>query len=157
MGVPVTILHTPAEMVRKYLLGTAVVSEPSPVTNPVHPNWTVYAFKMRADKTSPNGVFVVNTTAVKDTRAMSDGLVTYHEGIQIMTRSLDQKAGWLKSRMIEKWLCENLKNTDVTLDGTIYRLHAFTVTSPTTFIGEEEKQERQLHTVNGILALTANP
>ena len=154
MPVPSALLHSPALVLRKYLIATGVVvNRPTP-TPATLPDWIVYAFKLQAEGTPDNCVSVVNTTPVPGPRDMHGGVSYKHDGIQIMVRSREQETGFLKCATIARWLTEHLKNTDVDMGGTAYRLHAFTITSHPTYIGEEEKSVRHFHTLNGILALS---
>lgn len=155
MPVPAPVLDSPARVLRKYLISTGVVADKPPNTTvPNLPRWVAYAHKLQAEGTYADAVAVINTTAVKDGRWMRGGDVQYHHGIQIMVRSLSQEDGYLKCHMIAKWLSEHLRNTDVNMDVAAYRLHNFTVVTPVTYVGEEEKSLRHFHTLNGILTMS---
>lgn len=154
MPTPGVVTHTPADILRAYLLTTGeVVDLPVDPSVPVESlsDWIVYANKMRAERTPDNAVAVVNTAPVKDARAMRGPLIL-HDGIQVMVRSRDQVLGFLKCKALENYLSEDLYLQTITLDSSTYVLECFSVVVPTTFIGEEEQTERQFHTLNGKFA-----
>lgn len=152
MPIPVLQLNSPALVIRKYLISTGVVIDKPPTGLP---DWIVYAHKLSADGTPNNAVGVMNTSPIEGPRDMHSGEKFFHEGIQIMVRSSTQEAGYLKCKAIQLWLSEHLKNTDVTMGATaVVRLHAFTITTGVTYVGEEEKLLRHFHSLNGIVAMT---
>lgn len=138
--------HSPAEVIQKYLLDQGVGALFSDAAD-----WSVYRDTMPS--LEPDQLIVVNdTTPVLDGKDMKSKETIQHPGIMVRVRSLDSDDGKYKGVEIEAAL-DAIEATQVEIDGYFYLIQAFNITSGLTFVGQEERNNRFLFSINGTLTI----
>lgn len=143
--------YSPARLVAQYLVDNNLVDWPP--GNTTLPASTWYGFYASMPELGDSAVCVYDTTPTPDGRYhRGAGDTVEHPGIQIRVRHKLYDPGWAKAFEIQQYL-DLIKNTTVTVDSVPHLLEACTQTAGLTFIGQEEKNKRQLFTLNRILTL----
>ena len=138
---------SPSQILAKYLQNEGIVN--------AYNNATWPGIVDSLPDTPDNLVMINDTNPSPDGRRM-DGFYAQHEGIMIRIRATTYPVGWSKGKDIEDAL-RRVKMTNVTLtvtggDDRVYRLNVFCRTSGLQKFGQEEKNIRQLFSINGTLS-----
>lgn len=145
-----TLTHSPADVLRHLLveLGQGVL--PS-----VGGDWPIY---VGAEPNTPDSVVTLYDTAGRDDgRVMSDGERQEHHGVQIRLRDPDHQSGYLKARAVALALDQDIAQSEQTIAGTTYTVHAVSRTTDVISLGKEvPKSKRNLFTINVVVALRQN-
>lgn len=108
--------------------------------------WSV---QVGMEPTSPD-----DTITLFDTAGYMDGRSlhrTYiHHGVQIRVRSREYPDGWKKLAEIQS-LLDTICNTEIRVEEVNFVLNSFVLSSPATFVGNQEKNKRCVFTLNGLL------
>lgn len=144
-----TLTHSPAQVVQYYLAaqGVAVVA---PAAGP----WKVYRDN---EPDMPDQVITIyDTSPVLEGRDMRSNEVIEHPGIAVRVRAVTSDPAKTKAREVKAKLTA-LKRTQVTVAGVVYLVKAFTLTTGVIPLGEQDKNNRVLYTLNGTLTLAELP
>jgi hypothetical protein len=152
-------MASPARVIAKFLVDRGIVVAPA---NPPQP-WQVQVTE-EPDKPD-NTITVYNTGANTFGRLMRSGDRTEKPTVQIRLRALNDKDGYAKGQAIQNTLDKvglatslgGLVWVYVTVDSVRYTLQAVHITTPLTYIGEEEKNARLLYTINALMTITPIP
>lgn len=111
-----TLSHTPAEIVRAYLLAEGLGT-----LYTLNQDWAIYvSFEPESDNVPNNLIVVYDTAPVKDAR-LGTGQVVQHYGILINVRALERSDAWAKAQSIQASLAGVLRQ-DVDCEGFGYRI-----------------------------------
>lgn len=144
-----SLLHGSADIVRWLLVAKGFLT--SPLASPLQP-WPCYESK---EPSSPdNCVTIYDTSGFNDGRAMVDGELFVHDGIQVRIRSIDKPTGAAKVNALYKQLSENIYQDQVTIDGTVYQVHCISKFGNVLFLGKDvPNTKRSLWTINAAVSL----
>ncbi len=139
-----TLPISPADIVRQLLIDMGLGANGGTV-------WPVSSTKVPDD---PDEVIIVtDTTGKQNGRAMYDGKVFRHIGIQIMVRAGLHVVGYAKADAIWTDIATVLRHV-VTLDGVGYFIQCFANISNVIPLGmEREATARNLFTINALAAI----
>lgn len=135
------MIHSAAYVLRSVLIALSQVTAPSSQTS-----WP--AFVSNEPNLPDDCVTLYNTLGTDDGRAMIDGKVFKHKGIQVRVRSLDEPTGWNKIMELQVAVAEHIRNYSVTIDSESYLVQAVTRIQDPTPIGTEQTSKRLLFTMN---------
>ncbi len=145
--------HSPADIIRSYLISTGVCSMPSSVQV-----WPAYV-NMLPD-TVNDAIMISDLNGIRDGRNMRTGRTDEHQGLQIIIRSLQQPAGWQKSWAIglvmDSTYCQG-----VTIDAAGYCIQNLSRRGGVTPLGMEqhfktlERQEKEVKLRRFIFSINA--
>lgn len=140
---PGTLLHSPADIVRRVLIAASLG------TDPPNTSWPIYA---GSEPDSPDSVITIyDTTGVDSGRTAPDRERQEHHGIQVRIRAPNHRDGYVKSRAIAVGL-DTIYQSSVTIDGTTYLVHSITRTSDVIPLGKEApSSKRRLFTINALV------
>lgn len=88
-----TILYSPAQVTRAFLVGVGLGGYPQTMGAAI---WPIYVANLPYDV--DNAVVIHNTVGLIDGRIMRTGEVTEHPGIQLKVRSTDYEIGWAQAK-----------------------------------------------------------
>lgn len=141
------LMHSPANILRKYLIGAGQVQLPTSGT----PTWPAAVGNLPP---APDQMICIYDTSGKtDGRIHSTGETQEKFGFQIRVRVPTYDPGWEKAGILSGLLDTTNKAT-VTLGTKNYLIHSVTITSPILYLGQEEGKTRQSFTLNGLLTIT---
>lgn len=138
--------HSPADVIRQLIVDLGHGTAPADAGS-----WPAYV----GQKTdSPDATITVYDTAGKNGgREMIGGVRFEHAGVQVLVRATEHRLGYTKAQAIATALDEGVAYTGVTVASTDYVVYAITRTSNVLAIGKEEDTNRDLFTINAIVAL----
>lgn len=132
---------SPAELIAAFLVQAGLVTRPASVGS-----WSITVGSMPDDK--DQWITVVNSDPMIEGKFMDDGSVNEQPRCQIILRSLKHNVGYAKIKAIRKALSA-LKMITVTADTAEQVLiHAVTVVSGPAWLKQEEKNARQVFSMN---------
>lgn len=144
------MIDSAARVVAKYLKDVGLAS-----SNPSL-DWFVTAGTV-PQQGRDNLLTVFDTFGVIHGKTADDGEVVQHHGVQVRIRSADYETGAAKAWSLINYL-SGLKNVTTTIVyGTTakqYTIHSFGLTSGPAKIAEEEVNQRQIFTFNGLVAIS---
>lgn len=143
----------PAQVVAAYLIGVGAGTAAGNDDDGV--------FRVLTDRmpSNPDNVIVVkNTSPYLDGRYMRGGKVVKHPGVQILVRSAPSSSwsAYQKAVFVEESLSQQY-NTTIVLGDWIFQFQSFTLRSGANFVVQEEKEQRQVYTINGTVTIFAIP
>jgi len=140
---------SPASIIATYLVNEAVMTVPS-----ASGDWPLFVSQL---PTKPDVVgAILNTTPVKDGRAMQGGVVFEHFGMQIIIRVNDEETGWDKCSIIAAAM-DSIHNDVVTLGDTTYTIDNVSRVGGINSLGVEQGTvRRRLFTMNFLTSITEN-
>lgn len=143
--------HSPADIVRRLTIALGVGSDPNNSPNDV---WPVY---QQNEPDMPDEVITLyDTEATYDGRAMFDGELFQHFGVQARVRSKSSRAnvGWSKADEIRYAWSKSVRRYRLTIGATLYLIHSINRISGVISLGKMPNSPRNLFTVNAIVAVT---
>lgn len=135
------LTHSPAHIIQALL-----IAEGLGITHSSPGDWKTYRHNI--ETTADQAIFVIGTTGLLDGREMRGGKVSRHHGLQIKVRALDGERASLKCLQIQSHLTEQVLRTTVAIDDATYMVHSISMTSDMAFLGQEEKNRRQVFSSN---------
>ena len=139
------MIVNPAKVIAQILIADGVASAAGAV-------WPVTTSKMPED-TIDNRLAVYNTGGVPDGVLHSEKLPVYHPSILIRIRSKTEAAGVAKGKEIFNAL-RDVSWRSMTVDGVDVIVQAVTQTIPFLQLGQEEKINRQIFTMDYKLTIS---
>lgn len=104
-----------------------------------------------------NLLTIFDTTGQLHGKTADAGEIYQHYGLQVRIRAADYATGWAKGQAIQDYLSGLRGNmffsSSPPLDSGPYRVWSFNLTTPLVKIAEEEVNERQIFTLNGLIAI----
>lgn len=138
--------HSPSRIITQLLINLSIGSDPED-----DDDWPIYYSRM-PDGTD-NCIAVYDTTPQNDAKAMTDGEVFEHFGIQIRLRHTSYDSGFDKIRNEIGLLLDAVKRSTVTIGTTSYRVGSVTKRSGPFPIGNDPKTGRLLFTMNAVTTI----
>lgn len=139
---------SPAAIIAAYLTGVGIMTVPSGAGD-----WPLYIGFL--PDTPDNVASAYNTTPIKDGRAMGDGSVKQHYGVEILLRAGDEETGWSKCNAIAGQL-DTLRNFDIAGSNGTYRLHNVSRAGGINSLGlESGTVRRNMFSVNFLVSITS--
>lgn len=146
---PGTLLHSPADVIRRLLIDLGLGLDPSPTTAEV--TWPVYA--TTEPSVPDNCITVYDTTGYDEGRTAPDSERQEHHGFQVRIRSATFATGYVKARAIATAMDAQYQDV-MTLDGSRYLVHCITRIGDVLPIGKETpNSKRDIFTINCKAAL----
>lgn len=139
------MIHSAAYVLRSALIALGQVTAPSSQTA-----WPI--FVDNEPNLPDNCVTIYNTLGSDDGRAMVDGELFKHKGLQLRIRCVDEPTGWEKISGIQIVIAESIRNYFLTIDGEPYRINAVTRIQDPIPLGTEQTSKRLLFTLNCTLS-----
>lgn len=157
---PITFLHSPAQIIQQVLIDLAVGTDPEPwedeeaaVALGDAAAWPVFSV---SEPSRPDNVITVYDTSPQfDGSAMVTGETWFHYGFQVRIRAALHQSGFAKMNAIHKALDEDVYNRVVTLpdDDTQYLIQSISGTMPLVIGKETPASKRDLFTINGLATI----
>jgi len=142
--------QSPAYVLRQLMVDLILGSHPDEGT-PVL-DWNIYV--SQSPGTGDNVITVFDTTGIIDNRVQTNGEVDEHYGIMIQVRAEGHTVGYAKANEIQNTLDVYLYREPVYLDtGEIYEVHAVSRKGTINTLGKEQGTDRNLFTLNYLVAL----
>ncbi|MHA1344986.1 MAG: phage tail terminator protein [Candidatus Heimdallarchaeaceae archaeon] len=141
--------HSPAYIIYKYLVAEGLVTVPT-----AGDDWPMFVGNLPdGNDVKNNATACLDTTPVKDGRVM-EGETIFHEGCEILLRSVDYNPGWAKMKALKDALDAVNRNTITILTKT-YRLDSITLATGITSLGQEENspKRREMFSLNFLVTL----
>ena len=143
------LTDTPASVIANYITGMALMTVPS-----ASGDWPLYVSNLPDQPDSAGAV--LNTTPVKDGRAMQGGGIVQHYGVQITVRSLDEEIGWDKCNILAGQLAA-VHNAETILNGDTYIIRNVTMVGGVNSLGVEPgTKRRRVFTMNFLTDISKN-
>lgn len=139
--------HSAAEIVQQLLIDLGVATDPDDGED-----WPAYYSNM---PDSPDDCLaVLDTSAIKHGRSQVDGTTWVHYGVQVTVRGGDVRTAYVKARDVSRAFDEDVVRDEVTLDDSIYTVHAVSRTGAEVPLGPEGTTRRRLWTLNALASIT---
>lgn len=144
--------HLVEMVVRSALVASTLCSEPG--VNAVWPAYDSAEADMLGNKVPDEAVIVTGTTGNDDGRTMEDGALEQHYGFQVMVRGKTPTRAGAKANAIRLWMSESTYIVPVTVEGSQYRVHAFTRIGQPLALGKDaQSTRRNLVSINATAAV----
>ncbi len=146
------LLHSPCDVVQQLLIDLSAGTDPD--ADPLG-DWPVYSDEEPDGDGIPDEVVTVyDTDGIDDGHGHVDGYAYTHHGLLVRVRAADFDRGKAKAYEVRRLLNESVVDADVTVEDSLYVVHAVKA-SPVRRMGRElGKSRRHLWTVNGTAAIT---
>lgn len=146
-------LHPPSQILFAFLKIKNAVESLQQATNE---KWACFVGHLVDSDGIPNNVVsILDTEGLEDGRYQRTGEIMTHPGFQIIVRSENYSAGYLKVQEIRKLINTELRKTQITLDSTVYHVQCGSAREPMPMGVEPGKQKnRNLFALNGQLSFT---
>jgi hypothetical protein len=145
-----SLLHSPADIVRHILIDLGEGSDPGAGTS-APGAWPVYSPK--EPSTPDNVITIKNTTPKLDGRSHVDGEQVEHSGFQVRVRSQDTLVGYPKAASIRKTLNEQAINVVVRIASAVYHVQCVSRVSLIPLGEESPSSRRTVYTLNGLIVI----
>jgi hypothetical protein len=142
------LYHTPAEIIAQMLVDLGIADYPE--TEDGLTGWTI--FPNHLPEYPDQAMSVVDTQGRLHRRIQVSGLIGEHYGIQVLVRSAqDPGTTYTKTKTILHYFDTEVRKEEVTLDNSVYIVHAVTRTSPALPVGKDGA--RFLHSGNALASI----
>ncbi len=136
-------MHSPGDIVAKYLQDVSVVTVPTGAT-------PIFIGQL-PDK--PNTACAAFDTKTRNDGRLMLGKTIFHPNVQILVRASDYRTCYDLANSIKEKI-ELIKNVDVTVEGDSYKIQAASLQTDILSLGiEEDKNRRQLMSINFSITL----
>lgn len=141
------LLHSPADLVSRLLIGLGLASEPDGTGA-----WPV---SVDDEPFSPDNVLTVyNTAGIDAGRIMVDGEAQLFHGFQVRLRATDNQTGWAKLYAIRNALARESRDRTVDADSATYVINSVSRIGPVLSLGiDAGNSSRTLFTLNALLSV----
>jgi len=143
---PLPLLHSPADVVRRRMILDGVAGAPAAVPVTATTGWPAYTDSM---PDVPDRAVSVHDTQGRDAgRIHPDGSRAEFFGVMVRVRAESFPAGWGKARAVAEWMDAVLSAAVTAPDGTAYVVHSVNRTGDVNVLGPGPDGRRFLFTVN---------
>jgi hypothetical protein len=101
-------------------------------------------------------ITLYNTASRLNGRLHPTGVTQEHHGVLIRVRAAKNSTGWTKANAIANTLDTSTSLKTVTVSGTTYTVYAVTRTSGVLSLGKAPESNRNLFTINVVVAILQN-
>lgn len=146
-----TLVHSPADIVRAWLIAADVASQGSWSGAGVYtgPAWPA-SYAAEPDRPD-NCVTVYDAMGSDDGRSMIDGEREGLDGIQIRIRAEDHRTGRTRANIIWTQLCKTSLNVLVAVGSDSYLVRNFSRIGDILCLGKEPESKRRIFTINTLV------
>lgn len=136
------LTHDPADIIRYLLISLGLGTLPTS-----NGSWPVFS---AIEQDSPdNAITTYNTTGKLEGRIQKTGAYVEKPGIQIRVRGTTHAVGYAKGKTIENALDKEVYQSDVTIGGSVYEVHAVSRSGNLIFAGRDSSSSnRFIFTLN---------
>lgn len=145
-----SLVHSPAQILRKLLIDLGLGSMPDPTTTII---WPIFAESMPS---SPDNLICTYTTqGVLQGSSMVDGEVQESYGFMIKVSTAVDRDGWSMASLIVNKIDKEVNRTTVIIDAFSYLVHSMRRTSSILNLGKGVPANKQnAYTINGTMTIT---
>lgn len=158
---PITFLHSPAQIIQQVLIDLAAGTDPEPwedeeaaIALGAAAAWPVFSV---GEPSRPDNVITVYDTSPQfDGSHMLSGVSWFHYGFQVRVRAALHQSGFVKANYIHKVLDEDVYNKVVTLESpdAQYLVQSISASGGVLTIGKETPaSKRDLFTINALATI----
>lgn len=153
-------MPSPADVLRLYFVQTGVAISSS--ATPLAGQWPIVTGDLPSSG-QDNYLAIQDSGGMLDGRTLSDSKTQVHPRVIIVVRSLQYPVGFEKGRQITTLMDligkpvsrGGVGTPSITISSLVWTLLSATLSIPITKIGQEEKNNRQLFTINYRLTLNS--
>lgn len=140
--------HSPAHIIRQMLVDLGIGSDPDLATLG---DWPCYD---GAEPENPDDVITIyDTTGLQDGRAMFDGELLQHHGVQARIRGQDAPTAWAKADAVQTAFAQTVYDERVTIGANSYFVLCLGKISQVLAVGREPNSRRSVFTINAVAAI----